>query len=73
MSSKRWSICSAPGSQRGLMICANCNKKILEGEYLYRETDEKFITLHKACSSNQPIWKARELAQQAYSWAGVNP
>lgn len=70
---KAWSIASTSSQQMGRMKCCQCSKQITEGEYLWRDTEEAYITLHKECSLNQPIWQAREIARQAYAWAGVNP
>lgn len=47
---------SAPGSIHGRMICGACSKPITEGEYRVREKSDRYITHHRACLPDDPVW-----------------
>lgn len=52
----QWNYTRTPGHQVGLMICTACNRKITEGQYRYRETEEAYLPQHRACSLADPKW-----------------
>lgn len=52
----RWEYAQTPGQEVGLMICTSCQKKITEGQYRYRETEEAYLPQHRACSASDPKW-----------------
>ncbi|MBB4004439.1 hypothetical protein [Aurantimonas endophytica] len=59
MSRSKWKGCryeNASTSRHGLMVCNVCSQSIDEGDYRCRETEEAYITQHRACSQDDPQW-----------------
>lgn len=55
MARKDWSYTNATSGSHGLMRCCSCGKAI-EGEYRVRDAGSKFVTQHRACSRDDPMW-----------------
>jgi hypothetical protein len=53
---KKWNYTVAGRSSYGLMKCAGCGKQITDGQFRYRETDDAFVTQHRACSESDANW-----------------
>jgi hypothetical protein len=63
VTARKWKDCQysdAASSRHGLMVCNVCNKPIAEGEYRIRETEDAYITQHRACSEHDPNWEVRD-------------
>jgi hypothetical protein len=53
---KLWNYTDAAGQQVSDMICTACHRKIVDGEYRFRETDDAYLPQHRACSAADPQW-----------------
>lgn len=63
----KWSYSSTPGHNCGTMICTACHKKVILGEFRYRETSDAYLVQHRACSKDDPHWiKLDEEKNQRY-------
>lgn len=43
------------------MVCNACGRNIGDGEFRYRETEEKFVVQHRECSESDSAWAVRDV------------
>lgn len=59
-------IADASGHRHGTMECSTCRLPITDGPYRVRETEEAYITHHRACSATAPGWAAFDALAAAH-------
>lgn len=47
------------------MVCSSCHQHIIEGQYRYRDGGPRWITIHRACSADDPQWRKMDSEQSA--------
>lgn len=63
MGKKHWQYCNVSHGSHGTMRCTACGKRVTEGEYRVRETEDAFLVQHKSCSLQDPAWARRDAAE----------
>lgn len=61
----QWEYADAATQQVGTMICTACRRRITEGQYRFRETDDAYLPQHRKCSSTDPQWALLDRKDEA--------
>jgi len=61
---KKWNYSQTPGHTCGTMKCTACGKKVVSGQFRYRETKEAFLVQHRVCSKDDPHWAKLDIELQ---------
>lgn len=66
MAKKDWQYTNVASARYGSMVCIACSKQIEEGQYRWRETAAAYLSQHRKCCADDPVWAKldRELEQR---------